>query len=392
MILRSIQAKVKLALQQNAAVALIGPRQVGKTTLALEIAKGVDSIYLDLESSIDRQKIEDPHLFFEAHKHQLVILDEIHRVPGLFPNLRGIIDQGRREGLGKGRFLILGSASYDLLQQSGESLAGRISYLDLNPIQLGEVNEEALTKEKLWVRGGFPESFLADSDPMSFQWRKDFIRTFLGRDVSDFGFQLSPTSLERLWTMISHLQGQLLNASHLARTMEVSPQTVTRYIDLLCDVLVLRRLSPFHKNIGKRLVKSPKLYVRDSGLLHTLLGIETLTDLLVHPVLGMSWEGFVIETILNELPWRATPFFYRTGGGAEMDLVIEFANLDLWAIEIKRSPTSKPTKGFYQAIEDLQPTRTFIVNSGEDLYPFSKDITAVGLRQMIKMIREHGAI
>lgn len=387
MISRSIQSEVEKALQRNAAVAILGPRQVGKTTLALEVAKNYDSVYLDLESSRDRQKVTDPHLFFEAHKHQLVILDEIHRVPGLFPELRGIIDQGRREGLGKGRFLILGSASFNLLRQSGESLAGRITYLDLPSLQLDEIGLESLAREKLWVRGGFPESFLADSDHSSFEWRKEFIRTFLGRDVSSFGTQISAIALERLWTMVSHLQGQILNASHLARTIEVSPQSVTRYIDLLCELLVLRRLSPFHKNAGKRLVKSPKLYVRDSGLLHALLGIETLTDLLVHPVLGMSWEGFVIETLINALPWRATPFFYRTSGGAEMDLVIEFGNLEIWAIEIKRSPTSRPTKGFYHAREYIEPHKTFVLNSGEGMYPMSTDVMAIGLKEMVQLLK-----
>lgn len=390
MIARKILPKVEDALARQAAVALIGPRQVGKTTLALEIGKKQDALYLDLENSNDRNRLANPVLFFEKFEDRLIILDEIHRTPDLFETLRGVIDSGRRKGKKKGRFLILGSASIDLLRQSGETLAGRISYIDMLPLSVLEIENTRNEREKLWLRGGFPDSYLATSDTESLLLRRDFIRTYLERDVPMFGPRIPATTLERMWTMIAHRQGSMLKASDLAKSLEVSAQSITRYIDLLCDLLLVRRLQPFHTNIGKRLVKSPKVYVRDSGLLHALLNIENHEQLAGHPVVGMSWEGFVLENIMAALPWRSIPFFYRTSAGAEIDLVIEHADGTWWAIEIKRGLSAKAEKGFHIACEDLKPARSFIVHAGDDTYPISKNIEAIGLYQLIEVLKEKG--
>jgi predicted AAA+ superfamily ATPase len=385
MIPRTIGSKIEAALARQAAVALIGPRQVGKTTLAHEIAKTRPSIYLDLEAAADRDKLSDPMLFLDRHVGKLVILDEIHRVPALFEALRGIIDAGRRSGHRTGRFLILGSATIDLLRQSGESLAGRITYVDLAPLTVDEVDRSDL--EQLWLRGGFPDSFLAATDDDSLELRESFVRTYLERDVPMFGPRIPAETLRRLWTMLAHNQGTLLNASRLASGLSVSSPTVTTYIDLLVDLLLVRRLAPFHANVGKRLVKSPKTYVRDSGLTHALLNIETFEDLLGHPVSGPSWEGFVIENLITAAPSRTQASFYRTAAGAEIDLLLEIGGKrGIWAVEIKRGLTAKPQLGFYNAVEDIQPTKAFVVHAGEDRYPISESIEAVGLREMVGLL------
>lgn len=382
MIERHAKSRIEAALARQAAVALIGPRQVGKTTLALEIADQRPAIYLDLEATADRAKLSDPVLFLERHTDKLVILDEIHRMPALFEALRGIIDSGRRAGKRAGRFLILGSAAIDLLRQSGESLAGRIEYVDLTPLCVTEIDSEQ-DIERLWVRGGFPDSFLSSKDRDSFHLRQNFIRTYLERDVPMFGPRIPATTLERLWTMLAHCQGTLLNASRLATGLDISAPTVTRYIDLLADLLLVRRLPPFHANVGKRLVKSPKTYVRDSGLLHALLGIETYEELLGHPVVGPSWEGFVIENLLAAAPMHTRASFYRTARGAEIDLLLELGGRHgTWAIEIKRGLAAKTEKGFHIALDDLGPSRAFVVYSGTDRYPKNESIEAIGLREL----------
>ena len=363
-------------------MALIGPRQVGKTTLALQIGASRDALYLDLEDSADRVRLASPGLFLDNVEDRLVILDEIHRLPELFLALRGVIDKGRRKGKGTGRFLILGSASIDLLRQSGESLAGRIAYIDMTPLTALEVEADRACRERLWLRGGFPDSYLAPTDRDSLRLRKDFIRTYLERDVPLFGPRIPAETLERLWTMLAHRQGGLLNASELGRALSVSTQSVTRYIDLLADLLLVRRLQPFHANVGKRLVRAPKVYVRDSGLVHALLGIGTLDQLAGHPVVGRSWEGFALETLLSMLPWRASPFFYRTTVGAEIDLLIELGDGRLWAIEIKRSLAARAERGFHHARADLQPERCFVVHAADDRYPLGEGIEGIGLRQM----------
>ncbi len=389
MIRRRAYSRVQEALARQAAVALIGPRQVGKTTLAQEIGEKTDALYLDLETRADRDKLADPALFLRDYRDRLVILDEIHRVPELFQELRGLIDQGRRRGKRTGRFLILGSASMDLLRQSGESLAGRIEYVEMDPLDVLEAAKDSDSVNRLWVRGGFPDSFLADSDAASFAFRRNFIRTYLERDVPQFGFRLPAETLERLWTMLAHSQGTLLNASKLAASLSVSAPTVTSYIDLLVDLLLVRRLRPFYANTGKRLVKSPKVYVRDSGLVHVLLGIEDLNGLAGHPVVGASWEGFVIENLLAAVPPRTMPGFYRTSAGAEIDLILELPGKHgLWAIEIKRGLTTSPSKGFHIARADLDPRRSFVVYSGEDRYPISKEVEAIGIREMASLLAE----
>jgi predicted AAA+ superfamily ATPase len=374
---------VQEALARQSAVALLGPRQVGKTTLALEIGQNIGAIYLDLESRADRAKLADPALFLSAYEDRLVILDEIHRAPEIFQELRGLIDQGRRRGNRTGRFLILGSASMDLLQQSGESLAGRIEYVEMAPFDLLEVAGETNALNQLWVRGGFPDSFLGDSDIASLVFRQNFIRTYLERDVSQFGRRIPAETLDRLWTMLAHNQGTLLNASRLATSLAISAPAVTSYIDLLVDLLLVRRLRPFHNNTSKRLVKSPKVYVRDSGLVHALLGIADYNALLGHPVAGASWEGFVVENLLAAAPPRTIASFYRTAAGAEIDLVLELPAGDgLWAIEIKKGLSVSPGKGFHIAREDLRPQRSFVVNSGVGRYPVSEGVEMIGLREM----------
>lgn len=367
-------------------MALIGPRQVGKTTLALAIAETVPSLYLDLESPEDRNKLTEPTLFLNLYEDRLVILDEIHRVPELFQSLRGLIDQGRRKGYRTGRFLILGSASMDLLRQSGESLAGRIAYINMGPFDVREVEQSQQALNDLWLRGGFPESFLADDHRQSLAWRRDFIRTYLEREIPQFGPRIPAQTLERLWTMLAHNQGSLLNASNLAAALSVSGQTVTRYIDLLVDLLLVRRLEPFHINIQKRLVKSPKTYVRDSGLVHALLGIPNHNALAGHPVVGMSWEGFVIENLIAAAPEGTRTNFYRTAAGAEIDLIIELSDGARWAIEIKRGLSPKLERGFHQARLDLEPARSFVIYPGKDRYPIAEDVEAISLFEMAQML------
>ncbi|MCF6300859.1 MAG: ATP-binding protein [Proteobacteria bacterium] len=384
MIARKIRQSIEKALNRQPAVTIIGTRQVGKTTIALDIAEDRESIYLDLESYEDRDKLQDPILFFNQYEDSLIILDEIHRMPELFQTLRGVIDKGRRKGKKTGRFLILGSASLDLLKQSGESLAGRIGYIDMTPLTALEVKPEDIMK--LWVRGGFPDSFLSDDEQNSTLIRRDFIRTYLERDIPQFAPRFPAETLERLWRMLAHHQGSMLNASKLASNLSIATKTVGFYIDLLVDLLLFRRLIPYHTNIGKRLVKTPKIYIRDSGLLHTLLGINDYKALAGHPVVGKSWEGYVIENIISVMPIGTKPSFYRTSAGAEIDLVLEMPSGDIWAIEIKSGLTAKPSKGFYNAIEDIKATHCFVAYAGERQYPIAKNIQAIGLTEIMRKI------
>ena len=387
MIERHIKPRVLEALGYQAAVALIGPRQAGKTTLALDIGEERGALYLDLEDRSDRQKLSDPALFLSYYENRLVILDEIHRVPGLFQDLRGVIDSGRRRGKRTGRFLILGSASMDLLRQSSESLAGRIAYIDMQPFHILEVAGGSDTLTRLWVRGGFPDSFLAVDGRRSFLLRKDFIRTYLERDVALFGPRLPAETLERLWIMLAHSQGGLLNASRLASSLGVSVQTVNRYIGLLTDLLLVRRLAPLRANIGKRLVKSPKIYIRDSGLLHALLGIGDFNALAGHPVAGASWEGYVIENLLAAAPERTTASFYRTSAGAEVDLALQLPNGELWAIEIKRGRAPRLDRGFHNARADLRPAHAFVAHSGDERFPVAEGVEAISVSELAMLLQ-----
>jgi predicted AAA+ superfamily ATPase len=387
MIERRIAPEVARSLADAPAVALIGPRQVGKTTLALEIAKGRSASYLNLESEADRARLAEPGLYFADHTEELVVLDEIHRAPGLFEALRGVIDAGRREGKGTGRFLLLGSAALELLDQSGETLAGRIDFVELAPFDVTEVGAPRL--DDLWVRGGFPNSFLAHSEGASMRWRHNFIRTYLERDIPQLGPRIPAETLRRLWTMLAHLQGGLLNSAQLARSLGVTGATVGRYMDLLVDLLLVRRLSPRRVNVGKRLVRSPKVYVRDSGLVHALLGLADKEALLGHPVLGASWEGMAIENLLAVLGDRALSSFYRTSAGAEVDLVLDWPDGRVWAIEIKRSLAPKLERGLRSALEDLKPERSFVVYPGSERYRLGTGIEAIGLAELCAEVAEY---
>ncbi len=386
MLPRAALSAVESALRRQAAVALLGPRQAGKTTLALEIGRSMPSIYLDLEANSDRRKLEDPVSYLEGHSDKLIILDEIHRLPEIFGTLRGIIDRGRRSGKGKGRFLILGSAAIELMRQS-ESLAGRIEFVDLGPFHLLEIGAQPEDYRGLWVRGGFPDSFLAASDRDSLQLRQSFIRTYLERDVPMFGPRIAAETLERFWTMLAHSQGTLLNASRLASGLSISASTVTNYLGLMVDLLLVRRLPPYHSNLGKRLIKSPKTYVRDSGLLHALLGIGSLEELVGHPVAGLSWEGFVIENLLAVVPERCQASFFRTNAGAEIDLILDMGSRHgTWAIEIKHGLAPRLERGFHHAREDLRPDRCFLVYSGSERFPTKSGAEAISLFELQSLL------
>src|SRR6266567_7539658 len=316
MLSRRLRARLNHQLRHSPAVVLQGPRQAGKTTLALEIGEQQASIYLDLEDEDERAKLSNPARYLADHESELVILDEVHRAPELFQRLRGIIDLGRRRGKANGRFLLLGSAAMDLLKQTGESLAGRISYLELGPFDALEIDPVAI--EALWVRGGFPRSFLAESDDLSMEWRRDFIRTYMESDIPQFGSRIPAETLRRFWTMLAHNQSQMLNAANLARGLGVDGKTVASYLDLLVDLLLVRRLPAWHRNMGKRLVKAPKVSVRDSGIAHALLGIRDKEALLGHPVAGPTWESFITETLITAAPDGTEAHFYRTSAGTEV--------------------------------------------------------------------------
>jgi hypothetical protein len=384
MISRLLYPKLSEALAHSPAVALLGPRQVGKTTLALAIGQTVNALYLDLESEQDRAKLVQPELYLADHLDRLVIFDEVHRTPGLFPVLRGLIDKGRRAGRRDGCYLLLGSASLDLLKQSGETLAGRIAYLELSPFHVLETGE--MPSENLWVAGGFPESLLAPDARLSLRWRQDFIRTYLERDILQFGPRIASETLRRFWVMLAHNQGCILNTAQFSRNLGIDVKTVSGYLDLLVDLMLVRRLPPWHANIGKRLVKSPKVYVRDSGLVHALLAIQDKESLLTHPVVGQSWECFVIENLLAAGMGQVQGFFYRTGGGAEIDLLLLWPDGCLWAIEVKRSLSPKLERGFYAACADLSPAKKFVVYPGAERYRIASDIEAISLAALAEQV------
>ncbi len=386
MIDRRLKPRLNFLLHHNPAVALLGPRQSGKTTLALEIAQQQSSVYLDLEDENDSAKLTNPSQYLEDHESDLVILDEVHRVPEIFQQLRGVIDRGRRRGKANGRLLLLGSAAMDLLKQSGESLAGRVSYLELGPFDVLEAG--AAATDTLWVRGGFPRSFLAESDDLSLQWRRDFIRTYLERDIPQFGPRIPAETLRRFWTMLAHNQTQMLNAASLARGLAVDGKTVAGYLDLLVDLLVVRRLPAWHRNVGKRLVKSPKVYVRDTGIAHALLGIRDKEALLGHPVVGQTWESFVIETLVTTAPDGTEAHYYRTSNGTEIDLLLTLPNRELWAIEVKRSSAPKIERGFHSACADLKPHKRFVVYAGIDRFPLDKTTDAIGIVELAEMLQK----
>ena len=390
MIGRRILPRLRELLGRFPAVVLIGPRQVGKTTLARTCLENAEGLYLDLESQRDLRKLSDPEDYLSQRETQLVVLDEVQRAHDLFPSLRGLIDDGRTRGRRAGRFLLLGSASLELIQQSSETLAGRIAYLELHPLDATEIGSSPT--ERLWLRGGFPDSFVAETDARSSEYRDFLIRSYLERDLPLFGSRLASGKLRNLWTMLAHAQGGIANVSALSRNLEIDGRTLNAHLDLLENLLLIRKLKPWHANTGKRLVKSPKLYIRDSGLVHELLGIDNLETLVGHPVVGASWEGFVIENLLACAPARTEAYFYRTSAGAEVDLVLKFRTEETWAVEIKRglSPVLKP--GFFSALEDVAADKAFVVYGGEEAYRLKPGIEAIGLKQLqeILLSREQG--
>jgi uncharacterized protein len=373
-------------LNQFDAVAIIGARQVGKTTLALEIAGRQASVYLDLESPSDRNRLSEPELYLMNHEDELVVIDEVQRMPQLFELLRGQIDRNRRRGRRARQFLLLGSASRELLRQSGESLAGRIVYLELSALNLTEVGTPRLNE--LWLRGGFPESLLAKDDAASSRWRGAFITTYLERDLPQLGPRIPAETLRRFWVMLAHRQSSPWNAEELAGSLGLSGKTMAKYLDLFVDLFLVRRLAPWHENVGKRLKKIPRIYVRDSGLLHALLGITTLDELLGHPIVGKSWEGFVIDSLASVVGPDATLHYYRTTGGAEIDLLVQLPQGQLWAIEIKRSLTPKVERGFHVACEDLKPSRRLLVYPGTERFSLASDVEVVPLAIAMEELRD----
>lgn len=390
MISRQTEAIVRQKLLQSPAVVLLGPRQVGKTTLARRIASNWpgDAVYLDLERPADRLRLEDADAYLRAQKGKLVIVDEIHRAPGVFEVLRGIIDDNRQEGLRGAQFLLLGSASLDLMRQSSETLAGRVAYLDIGPLNILEVEPAGIRDADLWLRGGFPDSLLASNDTQSLDWRRDFIRSYLERDVPMFAPRLPAETIGRLWAMIAHQQGGLLNQARLASALAVANPTIDRYIDLLVDLQLVRRLRPWSGNIGKRLVRSPKVYVRDSGILHGLLELETLNDLLGHPVCGLSFEGHCLESLIQAAGNRRVPYFYRTQAGAEIDLLLEKGGLPEIAIEIKRSTAPSPERGFAKACDDLKIAQRYVVYPGTEKIPLRHGALAIGLHELATLLQQ----
>ncbi len=386
MLERWITKRLENSISRNPAVALLGARQVGKTTLSKIVAKKQESIYLDLEDTEDLTKLRDPKTFLSSQNDKLVVLDEIQRAPDLFMTLRGLIDKNRQEGRDAAQFLLLGSASMDLLRQSSESLAGRISYIEMTGLNILEIGAEKQNITNLWLRGGFPKSYLAKDDEMAMEWLEDLIRTYMERDVPQMGFDVSAQTLRRLWTMLAHLQGETINASKLATNLEVRRSDINHYIDILTDLLLVRRIEPWHANVKKRLVKSPRYYVRDSGILHRLLGICNYDTLLSNPILGKSWEGFVIENIHSVLPRLAETYFYRTAAGAEIDLVIKMPNAETWAVEIKYGVAPKIGKHYSKTCDDVGATHKFIVYGGNDEFPVGDNVRMISLPKIMEKL------
>ena len=392
MLARWIKNRLEKAITQTPAVVLLGSRQVGKTTLAKMVREERSSIYLDLGTPEDVLKLSNPSDYLTDHGDKLIILDEIQRVPNLFMVLRSLIDKNKERGHKHGQFLLLGSASPDLLRQSSESLAGRISYIEMGGFNVLETKADSDNPERLWLRGGFPDSYLAPSDDSAMDWLEDLIRTYLERDVPQISFKGSASELRRLWIMLAHLQGQVVNVSKLASSLEVQQAAINHYIDILVDLLLARRLQPWYINVKKRLVKSPRCYIRDSGIQHRLLGIDTCEALLSYPALGKSWEGFVIENIHSVLPRRAETYFYYTAAGAEIDLVIKFSFSEIWAVEIKYSEynvASKLSKHYNRACEDVGATKKYIVYGGNDEFSIGDDVVVISLSKLMQKLARY---
>ena len=391
MIRRELHDRLKTMLNTNAAVVLTGPRQIGKTTLAKEISQELDAVYRDLENPRELDQVRDIRLFTDQFPEQLIILDEVQRAPDIFASLRGVIDERRRQGHGDGQFLFLGSASLELLGQTSESLAGRIAYAELagfDVLEIQNTEDLDLSEADLWLRGGFPQSLTAENGELSLEWRLNLIRSYLERDMPQFGFRVPAETMRRLWTMLAHCQGTTLNASSLAKGLGISGKKVAEYLDILVDLLLVRRLPPWHANVGKRLIKSPKIYIRDTGLLHALLDIETMDDLLGHPVVGHSWEGFAIENLISlGARQRLYPYFYRTSAGAEIDLILEKGGKPEIAVEVKRASNPKVSKGFHIACGDLGVRHRYVVYPGDEAYRLNKEIWAAPLATLMGALK-----
>lgn len=383
---RRLEPDLVRALARSPVVALLGPRQCGKSTLAKRVLERVaGAVYLDLERPAHRNRLQDPETFFDANRKSLVCLDEIQRAPDLFPILKSIVDERGRNG----QFLVLGSASPDLLRQGSETLAGRLAFLTLTPFLAVEGDDASLaTPRLLWLRGGFPRSRLAATDADSFSWREDFIRTFLETDIPQLGFRVAAESLRRFWLMCAHMHGQLLNASRLGESLGVSHHTVRSWLEILERTFLLRVLHPLEANLKKRLVKSPKVYLRDSGILHALLGIGTFDELLGHPVCGHSWEGFVLENVLALASgWRTS--FHRTATGEEIDLVLEKGRRRV-ALECKLSTSPQISRGLRTALADLGIVHTWIIAPVPQAYPLEKGVTVAPLRTALERLFRDG--
>ena len=396
MIGRFLEDNLTQALKAMPVVVILGPRQVGKTTLAMDLAKstlGKPIRYLDLELDSDLAKLDDAESYLRRFENQLLVIDEIQRRPELFKIIRGLVDIRKRAGERFGHFLLLGLASKDFLQQTSESLAGRIRYLELAPFSVMELHQDdplGFNYEKLWFRGGFPDSYLAESENESWNWRHDFIATYVERDIPLFGPQVSATRMKRFWTMLSHYHGQQAVLSEIGKSLEVSHTTIRTYLDILQDFFMVRQVQPWSGNTKKRLVKSPKIYIRDAGLLHNLLNISSFDQLMGHPLVGASWEGFVIENILNQLSSKWVSSYYRSSNQSEIDLVLEGPDREVWAVEVKKSISPTVSSGFHRACEDIHATRKFVLYAGSDQFPMKGGIEVVGLVEFLKLVQRAG--
>ncbi len=391
MVHRILQERLTNALNTMPVVALLGPRQVGKTTLALEFAKSTSkkTAYLDLELDTDQAKLSDPEAYLRRFPNTLLIIDEVQRQPEIFRLLRGLVDARKRAGEKTGQFLLLGSASRDLIQHSSETLAGRVRFLELSPLSVLEMSQAdplGFNFEKLWFRGGFPESYLAHTDDESWDWRSDFISSYVERDIPLMGPQVSAVTMRRLWSMLAHHHAQQVNLSQLGNSLGVNYKTVKNYMDTLTDFYMVRQIQPWAGNTKKRLVKAPKIYLRDTGLMHRLLNIPDFETLLGHPSIGSSWEGFIVENIINHLSdkWRYS--YYRTSAQAEIDLVLEGPRREVWAIEIKCSIAPQVGKGFHLASQDIHATKRFVIYPGSERFPLGREIEPLSLIKFLQVL------
>ena len=379
---RYIQSLFEEYMEIFPAVGIVGPRQVGKTTLVKNLSWEKNKIYLDLEKASDRAKLSDVELFLTNHQDNTVILDEIQLMPELFAELRSSIDEDRRPG----RFILLGSASPDLIRSSADSLAGRIGYIELTPFTLEEVLAEEI--ERLWMRGGYPLSFLASTERISNLWRENFIKTYIERDLGLLGLNTDPKLVERFWIMLAHVQGSLWNGDSFARALGITRPTVTRYLEFLEGSFMVRILQPYHRNVKKRLVKSPKVYIRDTGLLHTLVGVKSYDELINQLLIGASWETFVIEQIINVLGLDYQYYFYRTHQGAECDLLLVKSGEVEWAIEIKNTLSPKISKGFLISMEDTKAANGAVISRVNEGYPLKEGVRNYSLLEFCEVIKK----